>query len=99
MNMNVSIERLVLDGLPVTNSDGSIVQRAVEKELVRLLSKQDLHGISAGAVPFLSGGSVQLASNSKPVLLGHQIANALSASLHAQCATPLSFPKQSSTSP
>ncbi len=35
MNINIHIERLVLDGLPVTGPDSSIVQVAIETELAR----------------------------------------------------------------
>ena len=38
MNINVSIERLVLDGLPVSSAQGSLLGAAVETELARLLA-------------------------------------------------------------
>ena len=49
MNINVHIERLILDGLPVKGSDGSIIQAAVETELSRLLGEQGLAGMTTGA--------------------------------------------------
>ena len=38
MNINLHIERLILDGLPITRQQGPHVQAAVEAELTRLLS-------------------------------------------------------------
>jgi len=38
MNIKVSIERLVLDGLPVSSAQGSLIGAAVETELARLLA-------------------------------------------------------------
>ena len=81
MNINVHIERLILDGLSATSAQGPAVGAAVEAELARLLVNQGLPRVSAGAVPFLSGGPIQLASDSKPVPLGHQIAQAIYSSL------------------
>ena len=38
MNINVHIERLVLEGLPVTDPDSPIVQAAIETELARIVA-------------------------------------------------------------
>jgi hypothetical protein len=77
MNINVSIERLVLDGLPMSRSQGVLVQDAVETELARLLAEEALSHLSAGAVPHLSANSIQVTWDSKPARLGHQIARAI----------------------
>lgn len=42
MNIQVHIERLVLEGLPVTSLQGPLIQQAVEKELARLLTAHGL---------------------------------------------------------
>jgi hypothetical protein len=81
MNINVSIERLVLDGLPMSRSQGVRVQAAVETELARLLGKEGLSHLSTGAVPHLSTNSIQVTGDSKPAQLGHQIARAIYSSL------------------
>lgn len=81
MNIYVYIERLILDGLPVTSSQGPLVQAAVEAELTRLLAAQGVSPSSAGAVPHLSTGSIQLTEDSKPAQLGHQIAQAIHSGL------------------
>ena len=80
-SIRVHIERLVLDGLPVTGSDGALVQEAVEMELARLLSERGLKGISSGAVSHWVGGSIQLDRAGKPHQLGSQVAAALHARL------------------
>ena len=76
-SIELHIEELVLHGLPLTSSQGPVVQAAVETELARLLTEQDLSCSSAGATPQLSAGSIQLSKNCKPAYLGHQIAQAI----------------------
>lgn len=78
MNINVSIERLVLDGLPIGHAQGKFIGAAVETELARLLAtgglEMDLQ--SGGAWPRVPVGEVQLTA-SKPTQLGQQIAQAV----------------------
>jgi hypothetical protein len=81
MNINVSIERLVLDGLSMSRSQGVLIQGVVETELARLLTEQGLGHLSAGAVPHLSANSIQVTRDSKPAQLGHQIAHAIHGTL------------------
>lgn len=81
MNINVSIERLVLDGLPVSRTQGALIQVAVETELTRLLAERGLTHSSIGAVPYLSANSIQVTRDGKPAQLGHEIAQAIYGSL------------------
>jgi hypothetical protein len=81
MNINVSIERLVLDGLVLNGTQGAVVQAAVETELARLLAEQGLSRSSGGAVPYLTANPIQMTPDSKPAQLGHQIAQSLYSSL------------------
>ena len=81
MSINVSIERLILEGLPVNHAQGGLVQVAVETELARLLSEQGTNHVSGGAVPSLSPGPIEVSRDSKPAQLGHQIAQAIYSSL------------------
>ena len=76
-SVHLHIERLVLDGLPVSHGQSSFVQAAVETELTRLLAEQGLSRASAGALPHLTGCSIQLTHDSQPAHLGHQIAQAV----------------------
>ena len=88
MNINIHIERLILDGLPVTSNQGALVQAAVETELTHLLTEQSLSRSSAGAVPRLSAGAIQLTQDSKPAQLGQQIARSIHGGLTAAPASP-----------
>ncbi len=78
MNINVSIERLVLDGLPVSSAQGSLLGATVETELARLLATGGLEmGLqSGGAWPSVPVSVIQLTA-SKPAQLGQQIAQAV----------------------
>ena len=79
MNINVHIERLVLDGLPITRSQGTIVQAAVEAELARLIAAGELKAdlLGGGARPYASADAIQLTSDNDPTRLGQQIARSV----------------------
>jgi hypothetical protein len=77
MNLELHIERLVLDGLPLNHRQGAILQNALERELSRLLK---LHGIATptgSAVPHLPIAAIQLSARSQPAQWGRQIARTL----------------------
>ena len=76
--IKVHIERLVLDGLPVTRSQGPQVQAAVEAELSRLMSEGGLAPelASGGAVPSVRANSINSVGRS-PAQIGRQIAKAV----------------------
>ena len=78
MNINVSIERLVLDGPPVSFAQGSLLGAAVETELARLLAAGGLESSlqSGDARPSVPVSVIQLTA-SKPAQLGQQIAQAV----------------------
>lgn len=78
MKIKLHIEKLILDGLPVTRSQGQLVQAAVEAELSRLLSEgglaQDL--ASGGTVPSIKADSINTIGGS-PAQIGRQIARSV----------------------
>lgn len=78
MSINVHIERLILDGLSVSDAQGPIIGAALEKELARLLATGGLERSlqSAGAWASVPVRAVQLTA-SKPAQLGQQIAAAV----------------------
>jgi hypothetical protein len=78
MNINLHIERLILDGLPLERSEGSQVQAAVEAELARLLMANGLgqQFQSGGAVPSVRTPEMQLTDNSS-IQIGQQIARSV----------------------
>jgi hypothetical protein len=78
MNINLHIERLVLDGLPVERNQASSIQTAVEAELTRLLSENGLAADlqSGGMLSNIHANGIQLAG-SNPVNMGTQIAQSV----------------------
>ena len=80
MNINVHIERLVLDGLPVVRHQAPFVQAAVEAELARLLVTKgltpDLQSVGR-ATPNVNAPGIQFTSDSSPAELGQKIARAV----------------------
>jgi hypothetical protein len=83
VNISLHIERLVLDGLPLRDGQGPVLQAALEAELSRLLEQHGLAGLSGGAIPQLSVAAIQLSPDALPAHWGAQIAQ----SLHGGLAT------------
>ncbi len=79
MNINLHIERLILDGLPVTRAQGALVQAVVEVELARLLTERGLASSlqAGGAVPSVRADAMQLTAGSPPTQMGQQIAQSV----------------------
>lgn len=79
MKIILHIERLVLDGLPVSRAQGHIVRSAVERELTQLFTTRNFpHELRAGgAIPALRGGNIRLEKRAQPAAVGKQIAGAV----------------------
>jgi hypothetical protein len=79
MIVNLHIERLILEGLPVESAQGRAVRTAVERELALLLGAGGLAGDlrSGGAFPEGRSGAIRLARGPRPARLGRQIADAV----------------------
>jgi len=79
MTINLHIERLVLEGLPLTQRQGPLVRTAIERELVRLLASDGIApGLMSGAaMPNAPGGAMQFAKEASPRQLGTQIAQSV----------------------
>ena len=79
MKINVHIERLILDGLPITRSQGQFLQATVEAELARLLAANGLApGLRiSGAMRSVPAKSIHLTQGNDPGHLGQQIAQAV----------------------
>ncbi|MFY9553198.1 MAG: hypothetical protein WAV20_00805 [Blastocatellia bacterium] len=79
MKIRLHIERLILDGVRLDQRNRPGLHAAVESELTRLLLagplSQDL--LAGGAVPSLTGTTVQLMSDVHPAELGSQIARSV----------------------
>ena len=79
MNIELHIERLVLDGVPVSPRDHANLQAAVEAELTRLLAAGGLRSelLAGGAMPSLGAGEFQMTNKLGVAHLGNQIAHAV----------------------
>lgn len=79
MNIELRIERLILDGLPVDGSERAEIRDAVEAELTRLLtahaSNEELRSI--GAVRSINAGEVRVTQQTSAAHLGNGIAQAV----------------------
>jgi hypothetical protein len=76
MNINVRIERLILDGVAITQDQRPLLQASIEVELARLLAADGLNPalLAGAAVPLVRGRGIPLAKDSNPTQLGLQIA-------------------------
>jgi hypothetical protein len=79
MRIDVHIERLVLEGLPVTSVDGPRVRAAMEGEIGRLLGATGLSRSFAtgGAVPHIKAPNISLSSRERPDAIGRAVARSV----------------------
>ena len=79
MNINLHIDRLVLDGISLDSHQRPVLQQALQRELTRLLANGNLHPDFVGGIAIrrLAVPGIQLAENIQPTQLGQQIAGAL----------------------
>jgi hypothetical protein len=78
-SIHLHIDRLILDGLPVTAAQGPQVRAAMEAELSRLLTEGGLHPSlsSGGSLPQLPAAAMPLPAAAQPKPLGATIARAM----------------------
>jgi hypothetical protein len=76
MTIRVHIERLVLEGLPISQSQSEILRAAVIAELGRIIGQGGMPWNTARVVPQVQGGAFSPA-NSSVKTVGAQIANAV----------------------
>jgi hypothetical protein len=77
MNINLHIERLILEGLPATNMQSDVVGAALEGELGRLLMAGGLAAPVSRAAPRLPPGHINVAPGASSSRLGEQIGGAV----------------------
>jgi len=79
MTINLHIERLVLDGIPLAPGQGPLLQAAVETELTRLLASGGLSdAMQLGSALYnVRTAGFQLTNDAGPTRLGEQIAGAV----------------------
>ncbi|MDI1292350.1 MAG: hypothetical protein PSV18_06355 [Methylobacter sp.] len=78
MNINLHIERLVLDGVNIAPGQRHLLQASVTMELTRLLMQNGLspHLIEGLALSHLSASGLQMTGNN-PTQMGQQIAQSV----------------------
>jgi hypothetical protein len=79
LNVNLNIERLVLEGFSLRPGEHLLVRAAAERELSRLLSERGVSNelLAGGAVPRLSAGDIRVAGDADAGAIGRQIAQAV----------------------
>jgi hypothetical protein len=79
MSINLHIERLILDDLPLTLSQGALVRAALERELARMLTESGLpeRSRAGGAVPYAPAQRFDLAPGERPDRIGLHIARSI----------------------
>ena len=75
MNINLHIERLILDGIDLGPAQRQQLRAAVQQELVRLLGAGTPLTQLGGAVPSISSPAIELQKNPKE--FGKQIAGSV----------------------
>jgi hypothetical protein len=77
-NVVLHVERLVIAGVPLNTHQAAQVQRAMERELVRLL-RHDGAGdtFRSGAVPVVAAPPIHIVSPLRPAELGRHIARSV----------------------
>lgn len=86
MNIQLHIERLILDGLSVEQRHRGDLKAAVEAELTRLLTANGLRAelFSSGALRTLGAAEIQLTGRPAAPVLGKQIAQAVHGGIGAE---------------
>lgn len=83
MNINLHIERLILDGLPFEARHHATIQAEIEIELARLLNENNIaaNWQSDGAVSSVTADAIQLTAQSSTVQIARQIAGSIYGSM------------------
>jgi len=83
MTIDVHIERLIIEGLPLSPADGRVVRAAAAAELERLLGAADPPAVAraGGTWASLPAPALPAAATRAPRGLGHAIAGAVYQSL------------------
>jgi hypothetical protein len=86
MRIDVHIERLVLDGLPVTSADGPRVRAAVEAELARLLAAGGLGRelVAGAAMARAPAPQISIGQGERPDAIGRAVARSVHAGIEGR---------------
>jgi hypothetical protein len=94
MTINIVIERLVLDGLPLTARERDRMVSGLQAELVRLFEREGVPGSvsSDHMAPSFSAGPVHAATPLEPTALGRDVARAVHGAFEPSRAWPQTHP-------
>ncbi len=83
MNINLHIERLILDGVSIEPGHSALLQTAIETEVVRLLTQNGIapNLQNGGAMPSVRADAIQLTTPNSPTQLGRQIGGSIYGSI------------------
>ncbi len=83
MRIELRIDRLVLEGLPLSAAQGELVQKAIEAELARLLAEGGLAQSwdKGAALAAVQAAGITLSPGGSPAQMGAQIAQSVYSSL------------------
>ena len=86
MNIELHIERLIIDGVQVESNRRAELRNAVAAELTRLLAGAGLRAelLTTRAVPSLGGGEIEVTTNTSAAQLGGHIAEAVHGRIGAE---------------
>ena len=79
MNINLHIDRVILDGLRLDDGQQKVLQATIEYELLSLIRDQGFAGElrDGGARPLLAADGIQLERGYSSMQLGRQIARSV----------------------
>jgi hypothetical protein len=78
MNVNLHIERLVLEGVTLDRYGTPLLEQALQTELMRLFSEKNLAtSLAGGMMPSLRGESIRTEPKMAPSRLGSAIAQSV----------------------
>ncbi|MBH5369759.1 hypothetical protein [Bradyrhizobium glycinis] len=79
MNIRLHIERLVLDGLQLKDSDSAALKASLEAELGRLLTESGINSEigGSGALPCVDAAPMQVRRDATPAQIGSGIAQSV----------------------
>jgi len=78
VNVELHIDRLVLEGIDLDPAQRPLLQAALEAELGRLIGEGGVGSLAAGgAVPSVKAEGFQMSGDGNPAQLGRQIAGAV----------------------
>lgn len=84
MKIHLHIERLVLEGLPFSGGDATVVGRSLEAELMQLIQRSDAlsHWRTGEALSKVAAGEVRVTTESSPNHTGAVLAQAVYRALY-----------------